>query len=158
MLTFSNKKSKIFRRRAEVYIKNGDKIFVGITNSKEKYIIPGGEIEKNESPINAAKREALEEIGISTKNLKHISTKKIDIKDSNKYDGEITYSFIGEFDKKDKSLWGKEPDSFKYKQVDINELINFFTEYSSEYKKQNDLFNYNRLMYILLILKNIGGW
>ena len=143
-----------YRIRAEVYIIKNNNLIVGIPHKKNNwYIIPGGKVEDNESNEEAAKREALEEVGVKVKNLKYISNKKTLFKDPIYYIGSHDYSYVGMFDGYDKSLWGKHKDSYDIKELDIDEAIKIFKGYNI--KQEDDVFFYERSAYIVGVLKKI---
>jgi 8-oxo-dGTP pyrophosphatase MutT (NUDIX family) len=171
MLTTSQYKQKSkerpWRQRAEIYvIKNGN-LIVGIPDKGwTGYIIPGGGIDKGETPKMAAKRETLEELGVSVKNLKSIGTKKIkyyqrpNMSDYqrnmvNQYSGAIFHSYTAQFHKIDKSKWGAEADSYNTTEVSIPDAIKFFKKHASNTRRQGDKYNYEKAMYVLEILKKI---
>jgi 8-oxo-dGTP pyrophosphatase MutT (NUDIX family) len=168
-------KEKPFRPRAEIFILKGRKLIVGQPQKGwSGYIIPGGGIDRGEKPIDAAQREALEELGVKAKNIKvynkqpkrinyspvtpHMTNPKmIDYinKLNAKYSGAEFYSFIGEFDGFDKSLWGKNIDTYKAKEIDILSAIRFFMKHANDMKKIEDYYNQEKALYVVEILKSI---
>lgn len=52
------------RSASGVLIRKSDRVLIVRTSYREGWEIPGGVVEANESPIEAAKRECLEEIGV----------------------------------------------------------------------------------------------
>ncbi len=169
MITTSQYKQteKPWRQRAEIYVIKDGNLILG-TNPKWKggLIIPGGGMDKGETPKMAAKRETLEELGVSVKNLKLISTKKIKyvpVKNqpkyqqelTNNYSGAIFHSYTAQFNKIDKSKWGKEIDSYNTIEVSIPDAIKFFTKHASNMKKKKDQYNYEKALYVIEILKRI---
>ncbi len=60
-----------------------DKLLLQLRDQKEGIVFPGhwgffsGEVEKDEKPLTAAKRELFEELGYSSKNIKKLGIKKI---------------------------------------------------------------------------------
>jgi len=130
---------KSYRRRAEMYVVDGDSIWVGVKDNdkvlKNSYTIPGGGVDDGETPINGAIRETLEEVAIRVKNIKDITLRppfRLDFDDpgDSRWKGTEIYSFTAEFDKVDKRLWGKGgPDGkFKPKKVKIKMLIDHFSK------------------------------
>lgn len=111
---FSNKKlnestiPKNFRQKSEVYIIDGNKIYVARfkdPNASTFCTLPGGGIDPGESPEDAVRRECMEEIGVTIKDLKPIDKLFCFSFDKNPmfmgtYDGMCVYSFIAKFDKK----------------------------------------------------------
>ncbi len=78
MIEFSiNKpeKDKEYIKRPGAYgaIKNADGL-VAIIKTKTGYFLPGGGIEKDESPVECLKRECLEEIGATISELNHFAS------------------------------------------------------------------------------------
>jgi 8-oxo-dGTP pyrophosphatase MutT (NUDIX family) len=152
--------NKPFRKRAEVYIlTNNGKVIVGYNAKKNKYTIPGGKIDSGEAPENAAKREALEEIGIKVDNLKFIGKHRTDyIKiyggwKNCPYDvtrwsevGLETYSFVGTCKGEDRSLFNIDGDGRGTKEINIKELIKWFTNRDAEpHWKDRDMHVVNML-------------
>ena len=115
----------IIRKRAECWMVSGGKIWVGIKNGK--IIIPGGTLEDEETPEQAAVRETKEEIGVTAKNLKLI-TEDFIIKDSwNGWTHSKTYSYKADFGGIDESTLGDGPEgSFHRTHIPINKLINYY--------------------------------
>ena len=102
----------------EMYIPVDGKLYVGVAENGA-YYIPGGGAHKNESPLQAAVRETLEEIGVKVKNIKELY-KPCVIKDGM----EKLYPFIGEFDGFDASKWGDGPEGkFRRALVPMMEII-----------------------------------
>ncbi len=118
---------KNYRLKAEVYIIDGDYIYA----AKTKYgfhTLPGGGIDKGETPKMAAQRECIEEIGISIKNIKPIgNVNPLCLKFDKSpmfygdYDGTCIYSFIAQPDKKVGK--GIEED-LKLDIIELDEMIN----------------------------------
>lgn len=131
----------MYRKRGELYILSNGKIYVG---TRGKHIeIPGGKVEKGESPRDAAKRETLEEIGVKVKNIQKLANKPFTIKlpAGSEKSIQLTYSFRCEFDGFDKRTWGSGPEG-KYHPVsiEINKLIKYFensiNSIKDEWRKQ----------------------
>ncbi len=156
-------KQKPWRNRAEVYIIKDNKIILGKPSNWNGYSIPGGGIERGETSQKAAQREALEEVGARCKNLRKIGTTKIlynpirskKMEWTTNWKGVIFTTYIAEFDGYDKSLWGKEIDSYESVEVSISDAIRFFKKHAINMKKYNDTYNYEKAVYVLEILNKI---
>lgn len=61
-----------FRSASRVVLMNGSKVGVIHFVKAQFYKIPGGGIEGNETPLEAVKRETLEETGCTIKNIKEL--------------------------------------------------------------------------------------
>lgn len=145
---------KKFRKRSEVIIIKDDKIFVGI--SKDKYMLPGGGIGKSETPAEAAKREATEEIQVNCVNLVQlldpmtiewpdiyggeediISDQHKSWLTQEKLLGHITRSFRGDFSSYSESNAGPQHDKYKSKLIDPQEFIDQLENDNTEIKEPN---------------------
>jgi len=165
---------KPYRSRAEVFILNGDKLMVGQPPKWHGYAIPGGGIDNGETPIQAAQREALEEIGVKVSNILPVNNtpKKINYnttppKNTNpkmiegikklqeKYSGALFHTFVGKFDGYDKTLWGKHADSYNVKEISIPEAIQFFQKHRRDMQLTKDIYNYEKAKYVLEVLRKI---
>lgn len=140
-------KGKKYRRRAEVIIVNNDgKLFVGV-NKDGDYILPGGGLGKKEKAVDAAKREATEEIKINCKNLSKLDgpfvidlpdmyggeKDRIDEDHKRWYErhnlaGHIIYTYRAEFSSKSIQDLGPKDDKYKAKLVTPEELIEHLKE------------------------------
>jgi 8-oxo-dGTP pyrophosphatase MutT (NUDIX family) len=119
----------IWRKRVEVYIIKDDKLIIGFRkDSTDKYLPPGGGVEKGQSLEQAATMECLEELGIRIKNPRLITkeTYKVDwykiqakgtplsdkIKGRMKtWRGQEIHFMKAEFDKIDKKYYNRDNDS-----------------------------------------------
>jgi len=140
---FEMNSQRTYRRRAEVIIVHGNKVYAG-RKPNGQLLIPGGGLGKNETPSEAAKREAREEIGINCENLKQLAPKLVitwpDIfggeeeKLSEKHKswlraknllGHITYSFRGDYtgESEAKTNLGPSDDHYKSVLIDPKEWI-----------------------------------
>ncbi len=163
-----------YRPRAEVFIIKDGKLIVGVPHKGwTGYVISGGGIERGEDPAETARRETLEEFGVSVKNLRLISKgKKINYNDSpptgappkmkkyieemrKKHSGGLFYTFVGDYDGINKKLYGTEPDTYKIKEINIDDAIRFFKQHSVNMKKINDLYNHEKAKYIVDMLNKI---
>jgi 8-oxo-dGTP pyrophosphatase MutT (NUDIX family) len=160
-----------WRQRSEVYIIKGKTLVVGKPKAWHGYIIPGGGIDKGETPIEAAQREALEEIGVNVKNLKFISTLKIEYTKPVKqikgkmgryieqlyknWQGAEFHTYIGKFDGYNTSKWGQEIDSYNTLEVPFEKVSNFFKKEANKMEKTTDIYNYEKMKYVYKILTKI---
>lgn len=113
-----------YRITGKVLIIDGDKIHVGLA-PEGFYDIPGGGVHKNETPMQGAIRECLEEIGVKVKNIKSIDkpTRFLYYKPG-EYKGEEVHFFTAEFDIIDKSKYGNGPEGKrKHVIVPISKVI-----------------------------------
>lgn len=71
-----NKLFRTPRARVIVWNENDELLLVRNWAGKQQWGLPGGGVERNERPVNAAKRELYEEIGVnvSLKDLVHVAT------------------------------------------------------------------------------------
>ena len=136
------------RRRVDVFLYNKDgKILVGKTheNGKTIYTPPGGGIDEGESFSEAAHREALEEIGISSQNFENINDlynirKPLFFSDKHRKDSETTFMF-GKADIKDNSLFNREGDGMKSKYwISPNTLKQYYGKMISSDPHYSDLY------------------
>ncbi|MDX1699563.1 MAG: NUDIX hydrolase [Melioribacteraceae bacterium] len=125
------------RVRGELYVLNNKKeLLVGKSFRSGNWTIPGGAVDRNESPKIAAMRETLEEVGVRVKNVTPLNkqphvTNYISIYGSWDnvptgvkmwgHDKLETYSFRADFDKNDKRLWRMSRDKRSAIWVDIAE-------------------------------------
>lgn len=92
------------KRASLIFLKNNNKILLQLRDNKPTIYYPnywapiGGEIEDNETPLEAAKRESNEEIGCDVLNIKFL--KKMDVADCPLCEDHIIFLFKGEIDKK----------------------------------------------------------
>ncbi len=170
---FEIKKELPWRSRAEVFIIKNGKLIVGTPQKGwSGYIVPGGGIDENENPKKAAQREALEELGVKCDQLKLLGETQIPYvsivpkfgptrqreyikKLISRYSGAIIYSFVGQFKEHDKTLWGKDIDSYNIKEITIQNALIYFKKRSVELKNSEDTYNYQKTLYTLKILKKI---
>lgn len=95
---------------------------------------PGGGVEVGQSEIQAAEREALEEVGIAMKRCKLLKTegyfKKPPMKNSrgNDYDGVVTRFVCGEFSTLDDHLFNSEGDGLSYSWYTPEEARRVFSQ------------------------------
>lgn len=71
MDTATAKRKGIKLRATVIYRKDGDVLFVRKRNSK--WNLPGGRVERDETPIQAARREMAEETGLDFDELRYIT-------------------------------------------------------------------------------------
>lgn len=114
---------KPIRRAVRVFIKNEDKVVVikyKTENLNGYYDIPGGKIEKGETPEQTAVREAKEETGLLISNPRKIGRLIIEYPDKIfDFDVFITSNFEGKaqnFDENN-SMWCKISQVLKYEKV-----------------------------------------
>lgn len=69
MFKFGQKKDRV---RVIVYRDNGDILLVKNRFSRQKWALPGGGVNRNESYEQAAAREVLEEVGLKIDNLQYL--------------------------------------------------------------------------------------
>ena len=65
------------------------------------------------------------------------------------------YTFRADFDGIDKTLWGKESDSFELKMISIPEALSFFKKHAANMKQQGDVFNYEKALFVVEMLMKI---
>jgi len=152
-----------YRRRAEVFIIKDNKIFAGTKHDGKPYNIPGGGIGKSETPEDAAKREAKEEIGILCTDLIKLAPKfTVTLPDiyggeeeilskqhkswmeSQKLLGHITYSFRANYNGESEAKTNLGPQDDKYDPIllepkewieKLKELNKEITEPKRQWKK-----------------------
>jgi ADP-ribose pyrophosphatase YjhB (NUDIX family)/GNAT superfamily N-acetyltransferase len=66
---------------ASVAIVNGDRILMGRRSDNQKFTLPGGHLNPDETPENGARRELFEEAGIKPNNLKYLGSERIACED-----------------------------------------------------------------------------
>ena len=157
VITIFESINKPYRERVGVYIFKENKLLVGKikTSSWSGYVVPGGGVDPGESLEDAAIRESKEELGVSIKNLKLISTNvkiKYD-KEDKKYCGYNNSFFTADYDKDDTSLFNSEGDGYDKVEITIPELISFFKLHAKKCEQNNDMFNSNTA---LLHIKNLN--
>ena len=107
----TNKADKPLRARAEVLIFKGDTVFMDYIDEFGNMRLPGGTLEEGDSYEEAAKREAMEESRIISKNFKRynhrvfVRDKPKDwvmkkIRPENWWYGEYSVTYVAEYDKK----------------------------------------------------------
>jgi 8-oxo-dGTP pyrophosphatase MutT (NUDIX family) len=144
----------MIRKRAEIYILKDGKIYIG-TKSKE-IEIPGGKVERGESPRDAAVRETLEEVGIKVKNIQNLANIPFVTKfpPGNKIQTRLTYSFKADFNGFDKRKWGAGPEGKLYPAlVKIDKLIKYFNNKVKITKEQWEENQYNYTIKMLELVK-----
>ena len=167
---FESSNNLPWRKRAEIYILHNNNLVVGKANEGfVGYNIPGGGVDEGEKPIDAAKRESLEEIGVKVKNLKSIKTLKrieysipTDVPQQQinhfknlikKYKGAEFYTFIGEYNGHVKQFRVSEMDTYKTIEITISEAINFYSKpinFNDNYAKKKATY----VVEILNMIKN----
>jgi 8-oxo-dGTP pyrophosphatase MutT (NUDIX family) len=85
---------------AKVVVMCGDEILLIKTTYDYGYSLPGGGVKKGEDPIDAAKREAIEEVGIVLDNVTQITT----FVTTAEYKIDTVYGFYSEVSSKKYSL------------------------------------------------------
>ena len=138
---FENRLDGKLRQRSEAFIVKDNKLLVCIGRESGNPSLPGGKIEKNESPKTAAERETLEEVGIKIKIIRKLKNYSFDyIKEIGPWEtlpyeitrwdeiGMETHPFLAEYVKEDKSLYNSEGDGKLYKWMTSKEAINAFTK------------------------------
>ena len=154
---------KPVRRRADIYIIKDDNIIFGIPDKGyTTYIVPGGKIEGDESPEKTAQREAIEELGISTKDLTFLSKKLIKYsgtssnqfiqKNIDKYSGVEIYTFVGYFDKQIKIDTKSNNDTYKTIELSKDQALQHF---KTQLQKEKEDFNKKKIIYVIECLKKI---
>ena len=130
-----------------MFIPHKDKIYVGLNKKNNLYEIPGGEIQKNEEPKDAAIRETLEEIGVLVSNVKELVS-PISFKEKQ---GTLKiYSYIGTFLKYDNSKWGNGPEGkLERSLININDMID------NENERLKNTRQIGRCQHIIKILKSL---
>lgn len=107
-----NKPETDIVRRVEVLIIKEGKLCISHfkdENDERVYGFPGGHVDEGEKPIESAKRECLEEVGIMIKNLSNLNVKAYDVKTST-----VTMFYCADFDEDDMSKYNTEADGSTY--------------------------------------------
>lgn len=119
-----------WRKRVEVFILKGDKLVVGYKREEDRYQSPGGGIETGQTMEQAAINECLEEIAVKINDPILINKKpyrvdwyELDKKGlelnpkvrerMKKYRGSEIYFMKADYDKVDKSRYGRAKDKMK---------------------------------------------
>lgn len=113
---------KIFHIRARGIIINDDNILVVVKKNNMTYL-PGGHVEKNESPAEALKRELFEELGITFEIGQYLGEIKHTYIDNNTMHSEINHIFkifSPELDKN--TIPQSQEEKLKFQWININEL------------------------------------
>lgn len=116
------------RRKAEIIIRKGNKYLICLpTQDKPFHAFPGGGIDEGETPIEAAQREALEEVGVQVTNARLLPFERVfvSIDNSNrvqKWDGGHSYYIAGDFDKINISKLGSEGDAREYEFMTYEQI------------------------------------
>ena len=115
-----------YRLRSEVLIHKDGKVLITVNGEGDNvwHGLPGGGVEEGQSPADAARQEALEEVGIAVKNIRdsgessvkegYLARKGLEERQL-MYRGSKTHLFEADFDKEDKTILGTEGDRAKYK-------------------------------------------
>ena len=85
------KQHKIRPSASALFFNNKKELLLVKPSYKNHLILPGGAIEKGESPLEACKREIKEEIGISNIDYKFLGVKYLKVK---KYDNDESLQFF----------------------------------------------------------------
>jgi len=120
----------IDRKTVYIIIIHNNKIIL-LNNIKKEYFLVGGGVEKNESNINALKRECLEEIGYELCNLKKLF--KLQSYEYNSKYGYLNYIsdfYIGSL--KDKIKEPVEKEEYVI-ELSVDEAINILTQNIQRY-------------------------
>lgn len=112
----------IYRARSEILIIKNDEIFLNFKKDGE-YSLPGGGWEPGEDPVNAAIREAQEEVRINVKNVK--------------YGGERIWKYSGPTSWMEKTLDKKDWWNGCYCSMYIGEFDGSYNGYIQEIDKDN---------------------
>lgn len=106
-----------------VFLNRKNQILLVKASYKDNWLLPGGIVDKNESPKEAAAREAQEEIGIKVRKLKLVSVfwgidKEYD-------DDYLTFDFYGGVIKKEEDVKIDGDEIIDFRFVSINKLEKF---------------------------------
>lgn len=63
---------------SSIAVINGKKILMGVRNDTNKWTLPGGKLDKDESPLKGAQRELFEEAGIKENELHYLDTDDVE--------------------------------------------------------------------------------
>lgn len=129
------KDNRPYRSRVELVIWKNGKVLVTVNGegSSRWYGLPGGGVDGDENLLEAVAREALEEVGIQIKNLRH--TGEIGIKEGYKsahadreaiYRGSETHLYEADYDKEDHRLLGKDGDAVPYEWMTPKQAHDLF--------------------------------
>ena len=173
LFLLENNIEKSYRKRSEVIIIKGNKILVGIRKNGE-YMLPGGGIGKNETPEDAAKREATEEIKVNCTNLERLEEpividwpdiyggEKNIVDDENKkwleknqLSGHINNTFKADFSSYSKSDIGPQDDKYKVKLIEPQEYINQLEKINSNIKEPKRQWRIRWNNYTIKCLKKV---
>ncbi|OHB17750.1 MAG: hypothetical protein A2749_01790 [Parcubacteria group bacterium RIFCSPHIGHO2_01_FULL_45_26] len=105
-----------------IFLDEADKVLVLETTYEENWEVPGGGIEENESPLEAARRETKEELGFDIKDPKFVG---VDYRHTQKGKEEMLHFvfFGGVLDKSKINQIKLQPEELKaYKFVDLEEV------------------------------------
>lgn len=114
-----NKPETDTARRVEVLIIKDGKLCMSHfkdADGNRLYGFPGGHVDAGEKPIESAKRECLEEVGILIKNLSNLNIKAYDVKTAT-----VTMFFSADFDDNDMSKYNTEADGSSYEWMTYSE-------------------------------------
>lgn len=128
--------SKPYRNRGELVIWNNRKVLVTVNHTSDGGVwhgLPGGGVDDGENVIEAVTREALEEVGVSVRNVKDTgygSTKEkyrsAHSDREEKYRGSKTQLFEASFHKVDKSQLDADGDAVEYIWLSPKEAHDLF--------------------------------
>jgi len=149
------------RYRVEVIIKKDDKILLSVVPpyppvvTKQYYGLPGGGIETGDKTTETVQKECMEELGIKVKNIKQIKlqpfiqlhkeafqkktgSEKIDSR-GQEYSGYHTTYYVADYDKIDKSQYGKDDDEMKYQLFSYDEALKILKDQSINFEDKKRL-------------------
>lgn len=128
-----------WRKRVEIYIMKGDKFIVGHRRDYvDKFLPPGGGVEKGQTLETASVIECLEELGVRIKNPTLITKKTFKVdwyklkpaylsdkikKRMEEFRGSEIYFMKAEFDKIDKRYYGRDDDAMQPVVISKKKLI-----------------------------------
>lgn len=128
-----------YRRAVRVIVTKGGKIALGVRYKQDGltpayYLFPGGGVEDNETPAQAAIKEVKEEVGMLVKDPREIGhrvryDKEFPQPDRAKlYKGSEDIWLTAIYVRVDKTLHGSAGDAFKYDWVTPDEAIRLFSQ------------------------------
>lgn len=103
-------------RGVKTILINSDEVLLVKNTYGYKWVLPGGGVKKNEEPIEAAKREVFEEVGIKVKEINPIET----FTTYEEYKEDTVSSFYAKIDSKEFNIDNLEIDEAKW--FPINDL------------------------------------